>query len=299
MSEVAFPYLGELLSLLAALVWAVSVVLFRLSGRKLPPLSLNFFKNIVASCLFLLTIAVARQSLLREAPVLDYALLALSGVLGITIADTLFFKSLNLVGAGLSQIVTLSYAPFVIFFTFVFLGERLTIGDVGGASLILLGIMLSAVHKAPPGSTQRDLHKGIGLGTLSVAFMAAGVAMAKPVLDHSPVLWATTVRLLAGTASLALMAVVIPSRRHLWRTLRPSAAWKLTVPASALGAYLAMLVWIAGMKYTQAATASILNQTSAVFVLPIAALVLGEPITLRKVGAVATAVAGTILVIVL
>ena len=45
MSEVAFPYLGELLSLLAALVWAVSVVLFRLSGRKLPPLSLNFFSR--------------------------------------------------------------------------------------------------------------------------------------------------------------------------------------------------------------------------------------------------------------
>ena len=132
----AVPYLGEILSLLAALIWAVSVVLFRLSGRKLPPLSLNFFKNIVAVCLFLLTFAVARQSLLREAPLLDYALLALSGVLGITIADTLFFKSLNLVGAGLSQIVTLSYSPFVIFFTFVFLGERLTIGDVGGAALM-------------------------------------------------------------------------------------------------------------------------------------------------------------------
>ncbi len=295
----AFPYLGEILSLLAALVWAVSVVLFRLSGRKLPPLSLNFFKNIVAACLFLLTLAIARQSLLREAPVLDYALLALSGVLGITIADTLFFKSLNLVGAGLSQIVTLSYAPFVIFFTFVFLGERLTLGDIGGAVLILLGIMLSSVHKAPPGSTQHDLHKGIGLGTLSVALMAAGVALAKPVLDHSPVLWATTVRLLAGTVALVLMAVVIPSRRHLWSTLRPSAAWKLAVPAAALGAYVAMLVWVAGIKYTQAATASILNQTSAVFVLPIAALVLGEPITLRKVGAVAVAVAGTVLVIVL
>jgi drug/metabolite transporter (DMT)-like permease len=293
---VPFPYLGEILSVLAALVWAFSVVLFRLSGRKLPPLSLNFFKNIVAACLFLLTFAVTRQSLLREAPVLDYALLALSGILGITIADTLFLKSLNLVGAGLSQIVTLSYSPFVIFFTFVFIGERLTPGDIGGAALILLGIVLSAAHKAPPGSSQHDLHKGIGLGTISVALMAAGVTLAKPVLDRSPVLWATTVRLMAGVLAFVLMAIVVPSYRHLWKTLRPSPSWKLTVPSAALGAYVAMLVWIAGMKYTQAATASILNQTSAVFVLPIAAVVLREPITLRKAGAVATAIAGTALV---
>ena len=284
------------MSLLAALVWAFAVVLFRMSGRKLPPLSFNFFKNVVASCLILLTFVVLRQSVLRDAPLSDYGLLALSGILGITLADTLFLRSLNLVGAGLSQIVTLSYSPFVILFTFIFLGERLTLADLGGAALILLGIVISAAHRPPAGSTKHDLHKGIGLGTLSVALMAAGVALAKPVLDRSPVLWATTIRLLAGTAALALMATVVPGYRYLWKTLRPSASWKLTVPSAALGAYVAMVVWVAGMKYTQAATASILNQMSAVFVLPVAAMVLREPITARKVGAVATAVLGTVIV---
>lgn len=292
-----FRYVGETLSVLAALVWAFAVVLFRLSGRKLPPLSFNFFKNVIAGCLFLITLAVMRQSVFRPAPVTDYALLALSGILGITVADTLFLRSLNLVGAGVSQIVALSYSPFVILFTFLFLGERLTLADLGGATLIVLGILLSAAHKPPPGSSLRDLHAGIGLGTASMALMAAGVALAKPVLDRSPVLWATSIRLLAGVAAFAVMAAVVPAYRHLWRTLRPSRSWKLTVPSAALGAYVAMLVWIAGMKYTQASTASILNQLSAVFVLPVAAVVLGEPITLRKVAAVATAVVGTVVVI--
>ena len=292
-----FPYLGETLSLLAAVVWAFAVVLFRLSGRKMAPLSLNFFKNIVALCLFLLTLAVMRQDLVRDVPAIDYVLLSLSGILGITIADTLFLRSLNLVGAGLSQIVGLSYSPFVILFTFLFLGERLTLADLAGASMILLGILLSAAHRPPPGSTKHDLHKGIGLGTLAVALMAAGVALAKPVLDRSPVFWATTIRLMAGVVSLSLVALVVPSYRHLWNTLRPSSSWKLTVPAAALGAYLAMVVWVAGIKYTQASTASILNQMSAVFVLPVAAVVLGEAITLRKAAAVAVAVAGTVVVI--
>jgi drug/metabolite transporter (DMT)-like permease len=289
-------HLGELLSIAAALVWAVSVVLFRVSGRKTGPLALNFFKNTVAVVLLLATFAVTRQTLLRQAPALDYLLLAASGVVGISIADTLFFRSLNVVGAGLSQVAGLSYSPFVIVFTFAFLGERLTPGDLAGAGLIVLGIFLSSGHE-PPGSIGRAaLRRGIGLATLSFALMAAGVTLAKPVLDRSPVLWATTVRLVAGVAALAAMALVSPRWRYLWRTLRPSPSWRVSVPAAVLGAYVAMIVWIAGMKFTQASTASILNQTSVVFVLPIAAFALKERVTLRKTLSVALALAGVALV---
>lgn len=290
------PHLGEILSVVAAVVWAFSVVLFRLSGRSMGPLALNFFKNIVATVLLLATFPIVGQSIFRDAPVLDYALLALSGVLGIAVADTLFFMSLNIVGAGLSQIVSIAYSPLVILFTFAFLGERLSVGDVVGATLILAGILLTTGHAPPPGLTARDLRAGIAIATLSVALMALGITIAKPALNRSPVLWATGVRLFAGVLALVVLTLVSPRRRYVWRTLRPSAVWKLSLPGAFLGAYVAMIVWIAGMKYTQASTAAILNQTSAVFVLPIAALVLREPVTRRKLGAVALAIAGVTLV---
>ncbi len=290
------PHLGEILSVLAALIWAASVVLFRMSGREMKPLALNFFKNIVAMVLLLVTLAAVGQNLFRDAPLLDYVLLTLSGVLGITIADTLFFKSLNIVGAGLSQIASLSYSPFVILFTFVFLGERLTAGDLAGAALILVGILLTTTREHASETSAHDLRVGIGLATLSVALMALGVALAKPVLDRSPVLWSTSVRLLAGVVALVLLTVVSPRHRYLWSTLRPSRSWKVAIPAAVLGAYLAMIVWIAGMKYTQASTASILNQTSTVFVLPLAAVFLHERVTLRKSAAVAMALGGAVLV---
>ena len=285
-----------MLSVLAALIWAFSVVLFRVSGRDLKPLALNFFKNIVATVLLIATLLIARQSLFRAAPLLDYGLLILSGVVGIAIADTLFFKSLNIVGAGLSQIASLAYSPFIILLTFVFLGERLTVGDLAGAALILLGILLTTAHEPTSDVSAHDLRVGIGLATLSVALMAIGVTLAKPVLDRSPLLWSTTVRLLGGVGALMILTVVSPRRRYLWSTLRPSRSWKVAIPAAVLGAYLAMIVWVAGMKYTQASTASILNQTSTVFVLPIAAVLLHEPITLRKSAAVAMALGGVLLV---
>jgi drug/metabolite transporter (DMT)-like permease len=291
-----FPHLGEILSIAAALVWSLSVVLFRLSGRCMRPLSLNFFKNVVAVTLLLATVPVAGQELLFPAPWTDYLLLAASGVLGITIADTLFFKSLNLVGAGLSQLVSLSYSPFVILFTFVFLGERLTIGDAGGACLIVFGIFLASGHEPPHGVTRAAIRKGIGLATTSVALMALGVVVAKPVLDRSPVLWASTVRLVAGVTTLALWTLVSPKHRYVWSSLKPSASWKIAVPAAFLGAYLSMILWIGGIKYTHASIAAILNQTSAVFVLPFAAFILKEPVSARKLVAVALAIAGAALV---
>jgi drug/metabolite transporter (DMT)-like permease len=290
------PHLGEIFSVLAALIWAASVVLFRMSGRDITPLALNFFKNIIATVLILATLVVFRGSSMRNAPFVDYALLAVSGVLGIAVADTLFFKSLNIVGAGLSQIASLSYSPFVILFTFVFLGERLTVGDLIGAGLILLGILLTTKHEHDSELARHDLVRGVGLATLSVATMALSVAIAKPILDRSPVLWATAVRLISGVAAIMLLTAISPRRRYLWKTLRPSRSWRTAVPAAVLGAYLAMIVWIAGMKYTQASTASILNQTSAVFVLPLAAVFLHERITLRKLAAVLTALTGVVLV---
>jgi drug/metabolite transporter (DMT)-like permease len=293
---VSAHHLGEIFSVLAALTWAVSVVLFRMVGKRYRPLELNFFKNMIAAVLFLVTLILTRQSFHYEAPLHDYLILLLSGVLGIALGDTLFFKSLNIVGAGLSQIVSLAYSPFVILFTFVFLGERLTAWDLLGAVLILCGILLTSSNTPGHGLTKHEYRVGIGLATLSVAMNALGITIAKPVLNHSPVLWAATVRLLGGIVSLATLTAFSPRHRRLWKTLRPSRSWTVAVPAATLGAYVAMMVWIAGMKFTQASTAAILNQTSAVFVLPIAALVLHEPITARKVTAVATALAGVALV---
>jgi drug/metabolite transporter (DMT)-like permease len=165
-----------------------------------------------------------------------------------------------------------------------------------GAAMILVSILLTTAHRPPAGITRRDLRAGIALATLSVALMALGITLAKPALNRSPVLWATSVRLFAGMLALIILTWVSPRRRYVWSTLVPSASWKVSVPAAVLGAYVAMIIWIAGMKYTQASTASILNQTSAVFVLPIAAAVLKEPVTRRKLGAVALAIAGATLV---
>jgi len=126
--------------------------------------------------------------------------------------------------------------------------------------------------------------------------MAFGIVIAKPVLNNSSLIWATTIRLLAANVTLAGIILISSHRRTLVKMFIPSKDWKLTLPGSILGAYLAMMLWIAGYKYTQASIASILGQTVTIFAIILAAIFLKEEFTPRKLLATILAMTGILMV---
>jgi len=103
-------------------------------------------------------------------------------------------------------------------------------------------------------------------------------------------------RLIAGTVALAALSAASPRRRELFDVFRPSGTWKYTLPGALLGGFLAMVLWIAGFKYTETAVAAILNQTSVVFAAVFAAVFLKERMTGRKTASIVLALLGVLLV---
>ncbi len=288
--------MGELFSLGAAVVWALAVILFRRSGETLAPLTLNFFRVAVSSVLFLLTLLLSGQSLLTPRPLTDYAILAASGIIAIAISDTLFHRALNLIGAGLTAIVDCLYAPMVVLLAWALLDEQLSPARYAGMGLVVLAVFIAAHHQPLPGLDGRHLLLGMLCGTLAMATLAFGIVIAKPVLEHSSVLWATTIRQLASLVALAPLALGRRRRRQVLAALRPGRNWRFSLPGTVLGSYAALLLWIGGMKYTQAGAAAVLNQTSTIYTILFAALFLGEKITPRKIVAGVLALAGILLV---
>jgi len=288
---------GEIFALLAALVWALAVILFKRSGETVPALALNFFRVCLSSLLFLVTLALLRIPLLGVAPLGDYAILALSGVISIAISDTLFHMSLNRVGAGINAILDCMYSPSVVFFGFVLLGERLGWNQFAGMGLVIGGVMVAAGHAPPPGTARRTIVVGVICGLASMVTLGLGIVIAKPVLERSSVLWATTVRQLASLAVLLPLALLSPRHRTMLQALRPRRDWRFAVPGTVLGSYIALLCWITGFKYARAGTAAILNQSTTIFILIFAAFFLRGPFTRRKGVAVVLALAGILLVV--
>jgi len=66
---------------------------------------------------------------------------------------------------------------------------------------------------------------------------------------------------------------------------------------SVVGGYLAMMLWLGGMKYTQASVAAALNQTTNVFIFILAAWVLKESITGQRVLGIVLGVGGALMVV--
>jgi len=311
---------GEFYSIASALMWAIGVILFRKSGESVPPLALNMFKDTVGLILVALTLAVLQIPFVPEtANGADWAILLISGVMGIGVSDTLFFASLNRLGAGWSAIVDCLYSPFVLLCSFLYLSEPIGWSLAGAIVLMAAAILIGtgAPGDKVPASTpaagggevaaaglrsttalagDNRLVSGLLLGIVAMLLMAMGIVLAKPVLNHSDPWWATSVRLTGGFVFLAGFGLLPRHRREMISAFRPNAAWRVMLPGAFIGTYIAVILWTAGMKYTYTTTASVLNQMSNVFILALAALFLREPLGWRQYAAIALGFAAGALV---
>jgi len=291
-----FPYFGEILAFLCAIAWAFAVIMFKKSGETVHPIALNLFKGWFAVVLFIPTAILLDHDLLYPASPEIYVLLAVSGIIGVAVADTLYFKALNQMPAGLVAIVACLYSPTIITLSVIFLGESLTWLQILGAVLIVFAVSTGISREGLNQTDYRKLLMGFLWGTLAVICNAVGIVMIIPVLEKSPLLWVTEVRLLAGSLALALILFFFPSRKKILKSLHTVRSWKYTLLGSFFGAYLAMVLWLGGMKFTQASIAAALNQTSNLFVFLFAALILKEKINAKRAIGIVMAVGGAILV---
>jgi len=291
------PFIGEAFALAAPVCWSVAVILFRRTGETVPALALNLFKNILAVALFFGTLFVLRMGAFRDVPGSDYVLLLASGALGIGLADTFMFMTLNRVGAGLQAILTTSYSPSIILLSYLFIGERL-----GGVQLLgvlfILSAVLSVTWMGGPKAqiSRRTLAAGILFGLLATSTQAVSIVMIKPILSEMPLIWANCWRLVGGLAMSVLLLPLLPQRAKALATLRDVRVWPVMVPGAVMGSYVSLILWLAGMKYTLASIASALNQTATLWTFLLAALILHEPVTRRRVAGLLAGVVGVALV---
>jgi drug/metabolite transporter (DMT)-like permease len=294
---------GELFALLSAAAWAVGVILYRRLGAALPPLTLNFLKNALVLAMLVPAVFLMHGFEVPRFSAWQVALAVASGVIGIGIADTLYFRALNELGAGRMGILGNAYSPFVLLLGFAFLGERLAPLQWVGFAVVTSGVLLASwprrgdANVPLPGAdgtvaVAAPAHpwRGTLLGLASVGLMAIAIVLAKRVLEAQPLLWVTGVRMLGALAGMVAIAAV---RGELAR-LRPPPGlrWWPLARAAFVGQFLAMILWLAGYKFTLASVAAVLNETASVFILVLAAWWLKEPLTRRGITGVMLTLGG-------
>ncbi len=288
---------GEFFALASAVCWAFAIILFRRVGDALPPFELNLFKNMLGLLLVLPTLALIEGLQLAAFSLDEIGITLLSGFLGIAVADTWYLRALSLMGASRTGIVASLLSPFVILLSILFLGESLQGWQLAGFALVMSGILLVTWRQNRREVDAAHLGKGVLYVVGDMFMMAVGIVMVKGILETRPFLWTTGLRLLGGVAGMLIYMSLRGRFETVKQRFMQPLPWRLIIPAGFLGAYVSMMMWLAGYKLISASEASVLNETANAWIVLLAWLMLGESIGPRKVAGILLTSAGVVIML--
>ena len=298
-------YIGEFSALAAALFWSIAVILFKSVGNKISPIVLNPLKNTIAFILFIIVFIICDipfwyDGLDRS----DYIKLILSGALGMGIVDTIYLYTLNIIGANRSAILSTLEPGIVFIMSYIMLGTLISTIQFIGFVIVIASMLIIAYENDIEEIDSYKKRTAIYLQILLFFCSAFGIVLIKPVLNkinHSiPLqLWAVLFRLLPGVIITLLVLLFQKNKSKLLRPLKEPEVIKKILAGATIGTFMALSFWILGysnIKYPP--IASLLGQTSCIFIMLLAWIVLKESISMKRIVAMGIAAIGVILVVI-
>lgn len=283
--------LGEALAILSALAWSAGVIIYKRLGETLAPTRLNLMKNLLVLGLLLPTLALVGGPL-PQLSAAELAITLFSGLLGIAVADSLYLTALNRLGAARMGVLGNFYSPFVILLSFLLLGERLGPVQLLGFVLVSSGVLVVGMPSVQEPAERRAQRLGMLLGVGSIALMAVAIVLVKRILETQPLIWMVALRLIGGIGGLLILFAWRRESPLPGRAERARMRWPIVLLGAFVGQYLSMVLWLGGYKYAPASVAAILNETTSIFIVVLAALFLHEPLNRRKLLGVALTLSG-------
>ena len=285
-------YLGEIAALSAALLWAISSVIYGRLGLKISPLKLNLYKGIIAIAFIALTLAIQGTAFIGISG-RTIALLSLSGVIGIGLGDTAYFSALNSLGARRTLLLETASPPIGALLALIFIGERLTPLTWCGILLTIIGIAW-VISERNPLNNKIVSRQGVIWGILAAIAQAVGSVISRFALVQSDItsLESALIRLLGGTAIIMVLLLLSAATKQSEAKMTLSARSLGIIAIAAWGStYLGIWLQQTSLKFAPTGIAQTFLATSPLFVLPIVALQ-GEKITWRSILGVGISLSG-------
>ena len=286
--------MGDIYAVITAVCWSSAVILFDISTKNFTAIQLNVLKNFIGVFGFILTIvlfSIPSPNFSQQ----DIFTLALSGFLGILIADGLFLESLRRLGSGLSAVVSTIYTPTVFIIAFILFNETINLHSYIGGVLVLGGITIS-VFQPLKTIKKRNLYIGILFGIVANILTAYSVLIIKPIMKNNSVVYVALYRFSIGFIFGILINILKSGIKQVSKKFKQGLTNKYVILGAFLGTYLSVIFWLAGYKYTLAGRAAIYNQLSTVFIIILARVFLKEPMTSKKIIGVSLAIFGAMIV---
>lgn len=284
--------LGIIAALGSAASWAFATVVFDRLGKVIPYAGITFLKGFFSILLMLLLVAIVGD--FKEVSPHDAIILIASGIIGIAVGDTLFFKSLQDLGAKVQVLYFMLGQIITMLLSFFLLGDMLTVEEYIGAMILLCGIIIVTWGKQEdhPNKT-----RGIIGGFLSILCFSISTIMIKFTEADIDVISASFYRMLAGTLIMTLFGLTTHKMKS-WiaplKNVKTLVLFFINVIVITIGGFILSMYAI---KTISVSLASILSTTEPVFVLLLAYLINREKVNKRELIGATVSIIGLLIII--
>lgn len=308
------PYIGHAAGLATSLLWSGTAMFFTAAGRRIGATTVNAVRIGVAIVLLGITHRALTGVWVPDANGRQVLLLALSGVLGLTIGDLALFSSFVRIGPRLAELVMTTSPILAALFGWLALGERLGLVAWLGMLVTISGVVWVVLERG--GGARHTPANGRAFGLLlafvGAACQAGGLLLSKQGLGHG---WlpreqhldpqaATLIRMFfAGVFVLPTIGWLLARKRISATRPRvgsPAArrtGYLLTFCGGAVGPYLGVWLSLVATDRAPLGVAQTLCSLPPVFILPLVALIDKERVSLRAVLGAMVAVIGVALLL--
>lgn len=152
-SRVSGELLGILLLMAAGVFWAVYNFMMKRVVNQYPPITLLFYITLFGT-IFLLPLALFERTAWQAPTLLSFSMMLFLGVFCSVIAYLLYNRGLKTMAPSTITSM-LNLMPIIgVFFSWILLGEQVTLRKIIGGAIVILGVMLS-VRKSKSDLTER------------------------------------------------------------------------------------------------------------------------------------------------
>lgn len=295
------PFLGEFAALGTSLCWSATATFFTLAGQKVGSMVVNRTRLLLAILFLLITHRLLQGTLLPLTAGWDrWAWLALSGVIGLVVADGFLFQAYVSIGPRLGSLL-MSLSPVVsAVLAWLVLGEHLSLGQVAGIALAIGGVMWVVLDHSSPVRTSPDRRRylwGVLFGLGAATGQAIGLIMAKKGLSSDfPALSGNVIRMLSAGATLwAITFFQGQAGETIQRLLQERRAILNIVGGAFFGPFLGVWLSLVSIQLTHIGVASTLMALPPIFLLPISYFVFKERLGWAAIAGTVVAMIGVVI----
>lgn len=291
-------HLGEFAALLTAFFWTVTSLSFEAASHRIGSVAVNILR-LTIGLVFLSIFTLIRRGMVLpfDASYDNWLWLSLSGLVGFVFGDLFLFKSYTMIGSRFSMLIMTLVPPITAFFSFVILGERLTLFHYLGMTLTFSGIAMAIFSRNGKGEklSLKLAPKGILYAFGGAVGQALGLVLSKFGLKDYDPFAATQIRVIAGIFGYTILVTLLVRWGNVKNATRNRSGMLLTSLGAFFGPFLGVSFSLIAVKYTEAGIASTIMALVPVFIILPAIVLYHEKVTIPEILGAIVSVAGVAL----